>query len=88
MKKELVKYYDGDVNCKGCKGCKNDEVLECYIQLKQGFIDDAGKIHLDRDMYIRDNAEWCCGQELKIHPDNEHLTICEICGKSRHHKTF
>jgi type I site-specific restriction-modification system R (restriction) subunit len=77
MKDYLGKFYEGDADCKGCKGCKDDEILDCYINLKQSLVDDEGEVHKQSDPYVRDDTNFCCGTELQ-ELDNGNL-FCPVC---------
>lgn len=81
MKDFLKKYYNGKAECKDCKGCKDNEVIACYTQLKQNFVDDSGDVMGEGEAYERDGEVYCCGTPCDADPDDDSACICQICGE-------
>lgn len=81
MKDFLKKYYDGKAECKDCKGCKENEIVACYIQLKQNFVDDYGEVLEEAQAYERDGEVYCCGNPCEADPDDDSAVVCTICGE-------
>ena len=82
MKDFLKKYYNGKAECKDCKGCKDNEVIACYTQLKQNFVDDSGDVMGEGEAYERDGEIYCCGTPCDADPDDDTTCTCSICGES------
>ena len=80
MKDFLKKYYNGKAECKDCKGCKDNEVIACYTQLKQNFVDDSGDVMGEGEAYERDGEVYCCGTPCDADPDDDSTVVCTICG--------
>ena len=81
MKDFLKKYYNGKAECKDCKGCKDNEVIACYTQLKQNFVDDSGDVMGEGEAYERDGEIYCCGTPCDADPDDDSTVVCTICGE-------
>lgn len=81
MKDFLKKYYNGKAECKDCKGCKDNEVIACYTQLKQNFVDDSGDVMNEGEAYERDGEIYCCGTPCDADPDDDSTCTCQICGE-------
>ena len=80
MKAELSEYYSGDEDCSNCGGCPEEELLSCYIRMKQAFVGDDGEENEPESAYYRDEELYCCGAQCVEHPDEEGVMVCEICG--------
>ena len=79
MKDFLKKYYNGKAECKDCKGCKDNEVIACYTQMKQNFVDDSGDVMGEGEAYERDGEVYCCGTPCDVDPDDDTTVVCTIC---------
>lgn len=78
IKKFLDKYNEGDPECAGCKGCSKEEMLECYIDIHKGLVDDDGDVNDFEEPYMREEEYFCCGREIK-ELENGNL-YCSVCG--------
>ena len=78
IKKFLDKYFEGSPKVMA-KKLSNSVLLEMYIEIHTGLVDDEGAVSAFEEPYIRGQEYHCCGKVLKeLDEDTMYCTACAV----------